>query len=192
MPLGDSARKIDEGLVRLRRTRTIDLLQPGKTAPDVRATLERLGLTCSDELVSLYEWHDGTDATSGAILDDLHLFPGFYLLTLADAAATYEAFEDDPRWDRSWFPILANGGGDFFTVVCDEFGGVVRFRIEDSEHPVEYSSISKLLETIAAAFENGVFYVDDRGYLEMHDDVFAALASRLDGDVDGCVGGDVD
>lgn len=189
-----SQRRIDDGLAKLQRARTIDLLAPGTTAERVRETLHRAGLTCTDDLVSLYEWHDGTDATTGATLDDLHLFPGYCLLALEDAAANYEAFRDDERWDRAWFPILANGGGDFYAVVCnndaDDRGHVVHFRIEDSDQIVEFSSVPNLLATLAAGYDDGVFYVDDRGYIEMDDVSFAALARRLNSDVDFWRAGD--
>jgi cell wall assembly regulator SMI1 len=179
----DSRRRIDHGLAKLQRARTIELLRPGTTAQRVTETLERTGLSCANDLVSLYEWHDGTDATTGATLDDLHLFPGYYLLTLDDAAANYKAFKNDERWDRDWFPILANGGGDFYAVVCSEGGQdrgrVLHFRLEDTDRSVEFSSVSQLLATLAAGYDEGVFFVDDRGYLEMQDTLFAALAKRL-------------
>jgi len=56
---------------------------------------------------------------------------------------------------------------------------VRHFRIEDSEHPVEFLTIRDMLTTIAAGFERGVFFVDDHGYLEMDDLAFGSLAAEL-------------
>src|SRR4051812_5140596 len=157
------------GLNRLRRTTTVDRLRPGIPASRFGAVLEELGLRPPPDLASVYEWHDGTDATAGALLDDLHLFPGFYFLTLNDAVANYRSFRDDKRWDTSWFPVFANGGGDFLVVVCKaghrDWGKIVHFRIDESDHPVEFSSTEALLTTVAAAYKDGVYYVDARGYL---------------------------
>jgi hypothetical protein len=36
-----------------------------------------------------------------------------------------------------------------------------------------------MLRTLAAAFDRGVFYVDGKGYLEMDDRTFGALAGEL-------------
>ena len=84
-------------------------------------------------------------------------------------------------------PVFANGGGDFYAVVCDDarddYGSVVHFRIDDSEHPIEFGSLRAMLETLAAAFVRGVFYIDRSAYLEMDDMQFAALAATMNDDV---------
>lgn len=178
---------IDAGLKRLGRTKTLSLLRPGLPVDEVHRSLQALELESPEDLACAYAWHDGTDASTGVPLDDLHLFPGFYFLSLHDACANHKAFRDDDRWDESWFPILANGGGDFFAVVCatgPQYGRVVHFRIDALNHPVEYSSTEALFRTIATAYEDGVFFVDEHGYLEMSDPVFIALAGRLNADVE--------
>jgi len=177
---------IDVGLKRLGRTATIQMLQPGLPASECYKTLETLELDASGDLATIYAWHNGTSTTDGVVLDDLHLFPGFYFLSLQEAVANYVAFKGDDRWDPSWLPVFGNGGGDFFVVVCDrdlkEWGQVVHFRIDESEHPLEFASIEAMLATVAAAYEEGVYYVDDRGYLEMDDYSYIALATRMNGD----------
>jgi cell wall assembly regulator SMI1 len=109
------------------------------------------------------------------------LFPGFYFLSLEDAVANYRAFVADPRWTPGWLPLFANGGGDFYvTDVSGEPAGVVRhFRIEESEHPVEFLTIGSMLATVAAGFERAIFFVDADGYLEMDDLAYADLAAQL-------------
>jgi hypothetical protein len=78
-------------------------------------------------------------------------------------------------------PLFANGGGDFYvTDVSGEPAGVVRhFRIEESEHPVEFLTIGSMLATVAAGFERAIFFVDADGYLEMDDLAYADLAAQL-------------
>lgn len=71
---------ITTGLHHLGRTATVDLLRPGLPPEQTRADLHERGLVPSDELVQLYAWHDGTDGPAGTLLDDMHLFPGFYFL----------------------------------------------------------------------------------------------------------------
>ncbi|MDQ6719297.1 MAG: SMI1/KNR4 family protein, partial [Candidatus Dormibacteraeota bacterium] len=106
--------EVSRELVRLGRKTTIALLRPGIPTRASEAMLRQHGLQVPFGLPELYAWHDGTDATTGVPLDDLHLFPGYYFLSLEDATRNYAAFRDDPRWNPAWLPIFANGGGDFF------------------------------------------------------------------------------
>ncbi len=176
---------VDKALQRLDRSVLQRSLQPGLPASGVRAALGGVGLSSTPELEALYSWRDGT-STAGVVLDDIHLFPGFYLLSVADAVANYRAFVIDSRWATGWLPIFANGGGDFYVLdLSSPAASPVRhFRIDESEHPIEFSSLGALLTTLAAAFEQGVFFIDPSGYLEMDDLVFGELAAELNPDVD--------
>ncbi len=172
---------IEIGLERLGRRILLSALRPGLDADQTRMLLRGCDLPGSEQVESLYSWRDGTETEGIPTLDDIHLFPGFYLLSLEDAVANYRAFVSDQRWTPGWLPIFANGGGDFYvTDLSGEMPGVVRhFRIEESEHPVEFLTVRDMLTTIAAGFARGVFFVDDHGYLEMDDLAFGSLAAEL-------------
>lgn len=45
--------------------------------------------------------------------------PGFYLLSLQEAIASYKVFVSDARWRTGWFSVFADGGGDFYVVDFD-------------------------------------------------------------------------
>ena len=184
--LGSPLAAIETALQRLDRQVLVSSLQAGLQVETVRSSLSAAGLTSSGELESLYGWRDGTSTPGVAALDDIHLFPGFYLLSLEDALANHRAFASDPRWRATWLPIFANGGGDFYVLdLSATAGGSVRhFRIEESEHPIEFGSLRALLTTVAAAFDRGIFFVDPSGYLEMDDLVFAELAAELNPDIE--------
>jgi cell wall assembly regulator SMI1 len=127
----------------------------------------------------LYSWRDGTDTEGIRKLGDISLFPGYYFLSLADAIANYRAFLPDRRWMPAWLPIFANGGGDFYVSDLSAAGIVRHFRIEESEHPVEFLTVSDMLRTIATGFERKLFFVDDEGYLEMDYTAFGSMAAEL-------------
>ena len=150
------------------------------------AALELRGLAVNEELIELYEWRNGTEAATGATLDDLHLVPGFYFRSLGDAITTYDSFVRSDRWDMAWLPLLANGGGDFLAVDCSKGqylnGAVYHYRIEQASHPMEYRSIGAMLATFASAFEDCIFKVVPTGYLEMDDDAYALLAASCNPD----------
>jgi cell wall assembly regulator SMI1 len=169
-------------LERLDRSQLLARLQPGIPSADVRHALSRLGLAGSDDLLGLYEWHNGTRVPEGTALDDVHFFPGFYFLALDDATTNFLAFRDDGRWSSTWLPIFSNGGGDFYAVDCgthsETLGAVIGFMVDQIEQPVEYESLRSMMATLADCFEQGVFFVDRRGYLEMDYARHAEIARR--------------
>ena len=90
----------------------------------VRSSLAAVGLTSIRELEELYGWKNGTSIAGVAAVDDIHLFPGFYLLSIEDAVANYRAFAPDARWMGGWLPVFANGGGDFYVLDLNTSAGV--------------------------------------------------------------------
>lgn len=173
--------EIEAALQKLKRNALLAALRPGLDAERTRSLLGEVGLPRSGPVEALYGWRDGTNTDRVGALDDIHFFPGFYFLSLEDAVANYRVFVADERWTPGWLPVFANGGGDFYvTDLSGELSGSVRhFRIEESEHPVEFSTIGNMLLTIAAGFKRGVFFVDADGYLEMDDLAFASVAAEL-------------
>lgn len=176
---------IEKALHRLARDLLAERLQDGVPTDVVRARLALVGGDSTPELESLYGWRNGTSTKGVSALDDIYLFPGYYLLSLEDAVANYQAFADDARWAAGWLPIFANGGGDFYVLDLGEAGRspVRHFRIDESEHPVEFLSLGSMLATLAVAFDRGVFFIDHSGYLEMDDLAFGDVAAELNPDV---------
>jgi cell wall assembly regulator SMI1 len=173
--------RIERRLVSLRRSSLLALLREGVASGVVRSVLAQFGLRSIPDLEALYGWRNGTEAEQAVSLDGIHLFPGFYLLSLQDATINYQEFVKDSRWTPGWLPIFASGGGDFYVVALtgDLPGEVRHFRIDQPEHPVEFDSLGAMLETLAEGFDRRIFYVDARGYLEMDDLKFAWMAGRL-------------
>ena len=179
--LEDSLSLIEAALRRLDHS-AIAFLRPGLAQGEASARLHEHALPAPGELCSLYAWHDGTDTTTDATLGELWLFPGFYLSSLDQALANYRAFRHDRRWNPAWLPVLADGGGDL--LVLDTAGHpascpVRHFRIEESEHPVEYPSIRDMAATFAAAYERGLVLRNSDGWLDLDDSAYAVVAAEL-------------
>lgn len=183
--LSPSLATIEHALRRLGRRVLLESLQEGVPAEVVRSSLAAADLQSSSQLETLYGWKNGTSTDGVAAVDDIHLFPGFYLLSLEDALANYREFVTHDRWTIGWLPLFANGGGDFYFIDLSQptAGTVGHFRIEESEHPSEFGSLQALMATLATAFERGVFFVDPSGYLEMDDLVFAGVAAEFNPDI---------
>jgi hypothetical protein len=167
-------------LRRLGREEVVGRLQPPLDESIVVGRLHEVEVEPTREVVDLFGWRNGTHASTGMLLDDLHFFPGFYFLSLAEAVISYRRFRDDERWDRSWFPLFANGGGDFYAAVCrpgELTSPIVGFLLGQPEHPVEYETLTAMVNTLLAAFREGVFFVEG-GALEVDDARYAMLARR--------------
>lgn len=172
--------RIEFGLRRLGRSALIDSLLPGLSVEDVGRQMKAAGLCTSFMVEELYSWKDGTE-TSGKLLDDIQMFPGFFMLSMEDAVVNYRTLVRDSRWSAGWVPLFANGGGDFYLVELghQSCGAVRHFRIDETDHPIEFRSVFDMMSTLAAGFDLGVFFVDEYGYLEMNDPQFADLAATM-------------
>jgi cell wall assembly regulator SMI1 len=165
----------------LSRTYVLERLQPGLDKAQLTAEFAALGLDPPELLVELYAWRNGTAITPSDVLDDIHFFPGFYFPSFEHASADYMAFKDDQRWSESWFPVFANGGGDFYAVDCAHSqtrGAVIGFLLDEPEQLVEHLDLLTMFRAIQQAYEAGVYFTAD-DYLEADDEAFIEIARRL-------------
>jgi hypothetical protein len=182
---GDLTKDLDRilaGLGRLGRTRILELLRPGVPPDRTRETLEQFSLVPPRDLCEVYAWRDGTDVGAAATVDELYLFPGYYFLALEHAVTEYRARIDND-WHAAWFPMLTDGGGGFFAVVCDstdrEFGQVVGLDGDGFPPAVAFFSVGRMVATIVQAYDDDMIHCDDNGYLEWEDEAFRELASQM-------------
>lgn len=166
-------------LTRLRRP-AAGLLQPGLSREAIAKIESKLPFELAPELVALYSAMNGTRARTGDVLDDLHFFPGFYLLSLEDAATEYRRMRRSRQWKPSWFPVFANDAGDYYAVPCgrEASQGVIGFIRGEPEQEVEYVSLDAMLRTIVECFAKGAFFVKGKGF-EIDDEKHSRIAKRL-------------
>lgn len=180
-------------LEKLRRP-VVDELRPGLQCAALEVRTRTLQIALPEELKELYRWRDGTEIRKGSLLDDLHFFPGYYLMSLDDALTSYELFQDDPRWDHTWFPVFANGGGDFYAVVtCQQECGtrsvpVVGFLFGEPDHEIEYECLTAMISCLSVCFEKEIFFVSAEGYLEADDDRQFQVDQNFNASLDGYAG----
>jgi|GEM_PF-1242768 cell wall assembly regulator SMI1 len=138
-----------------------DRRRAGLAPERIETILTGLGMDAPSGLLELYCACDGTSTYESDTIGEIQFFPGFYWMSLEDAATVYRAVSKSDEWDPSWLPFFANGGGDFYALVCDEkspyFGEVVGFVIGEVSQIVEFESIFSLFQTIARSFDDGVF-----------------------------------
>lgn len=163
------AQEIESWLLKHNRP-VIPLLQNGLSFSQIDSIVGNLSIRIPEELKELYTWHNGTNKINGYILGDVDFFPGFHFIPLEDALAYYRSFVKDLRWDVSWFPFFANGGGDFYVAQCERYPTkqtpVIGFMLGRDDHEVEYHSIEKMLQTFNECYKRDVFYISESGYLD--------------------------
>lgn len=164
------------------------LLNNGLSEGEIDAAFNQVGIEPTKELVELYTWRNGSPVEEGTPLDDVQIIPGYHFLSLKDAISCYLAMKDDSRWNPSWFPVFANGGGDFYAVDLSQSDGdsapVVGFILGEIEQEIEYQSLTTMLLTFSECFEKGIVFKTEDGYLEMDDDQQAEIATRNNPEVE--------
>jgi hypothetical protein len=137
----------------------------------IDAKARSLSIVVTQELRELYHIVGGTSVSNGDLLEDLHWFPiGFYMLALDDAAVMYRTFVSDTRWSRTWFPVFANGGGDFIAQVLTArplaAAPLVHFLLGEGEQQVQFESLTNMLGFMCECFDRNICFVNEDGALD--------------------------
>jgi hypothetical protein len=173
-------------LVRLQRP-AVRLLQEPLRPEEIRFRLQEVQLLPTDELTELYSWKNGTKSAQGNTLGDMHFFPGFYFMSLDKAIQAYHAWAGR-EWNLAWFPVFANGGGDFYAVELShnsaKESAVVGFMLGQPEQDVEFESLLSMARTISACYDVGIYRVGDKGYLEANYEAIPAIAKKFNPTLD--------
>ncbi len=177
---------LDECIAHLARLGqpVVSRLQPGLTDAEVAQIEATLPFRLTQELRAVYRWRNGIPVAEGDILGNLWFFPGFYLPPLQYARQTFEERKLAKQWRRGWFPLFEDGAGDFYIVPCpqkktEDKAPVIGFIHGEPEQRVEYLDITTMVETIAACYAAGAFFVNSDGILDIDDDAQARIARRL-------------
>ncbi|TDC80488.1 hypothetical protein [Streptomyces hainanensis] len=132
---------------------------------------------------------NGVTHTPDQTQDDAAFIPGYEPLSLQEAAAIRADFGDSPPLpEKTWFPLLATGGGDLYAAVPAPEGTHSRvFSVMTGYPPrLAYQSIEQMLSVFNRCYGEGIFFVNDEaGMLDADDDRWEELedeALRADGD----------
>ncbi len=160
---------VNDFLKSMRRP-VVGRLKPALSMDAMEALARDLPFKLTEELQELFNTINGTHVEVGDPLDDLHWIPGYYLLCLEDALIMYDTFKADPRWSPDWFPVLANGAGDFVIQRQPSkqlrFGPIWNFMIDEQEPWQEAASLTSWLGMTEECFRQKAYFVDSTGFLE--------------------------
>lgn len=160
-------------------------LNPGITSLKIQELFEEIPLQPNQDLHALYAWRNGTKDSEGITLGELAFFPGFYLMSLEESIQTYMELRETDDWDKSWFPIFASGGGDFYAMnlAPEAQGQILGFYVFEEDPQIEYLSLKSMLTTLKACYEQGIIFRNEQGYLDMDYRKHAEIAHEINPDV---------
>lgn len=163
----------------------LDHLNPGLSSQQIQELFEEIPLQPNQDLRALYTWRNGSKDCEGITLGELAFFPGFYLMSLEESIQTYMELRARNGWDKSWFPIFASGGGDFYAMnlAPEAQGQILGFYVFEEESQVEYRSLKSMLATLKACYEQGIIIRNERGYLDMDYRKHAEIAHDINPEV---------
>ena len=163
----------------------VDHLNPGLSSQKTQELFEEIPLQPTQDLRALYTWRNGSKDSEGITLGELAFFPGFYLMSLEESIQTYLELRERNGWDKSWFPIFASGGGDFYAMnlASEAQGQILGFYVFEEEPQVEYWSLKSMLTTFKVCYEQGIIFRNEQGYLDMDYRKHAEIAHEINPDV---------
>ncbi len=147
---------------------TDDLFLAGLTSEEICEATVIFPFMLPDSVLALYEWRNGT-IRSGR---DSDFFPGWRFVSLTEAMERYSVLYDpiDNLWSDRWFPLFSSPDISTYGVACKDVsrddGEVVAYEYTLGAD-VEFESLEAMLETILKAYETGVYYLDEKGQLEV-------------------------
>ena len=163
----------------------VDHLNPGISSQQIQELFEETPLQPNQDLRALYTWRNGSKDCEGITLGELAFFPGFYLMSLEESIQTYMELRARNGWDKSWFPIFASGGGDFYAMnlAPEAQGQILGFYVFEEEAQVEYRSLESMLITLKNCYEQGIIFRNEQGYLDMDYRKHAEIAHDINPDL---------
>ena len=176
--------KIETSLQQLHHS-CVDHLNPGLSSQKIQELFEEIPLQPNQDLHALYAWRNGSEDSEGITLGELAFLPGFYFMSLEESIQTYLELRETDDWKKSWFPIFASGGGDFYAMnLAPEAQGQIHgVYVYEEEPQVEYRSLKSMLTTFKVCYEQGVIFRNEQGYLEMDYRKHAEIAHEMNPDV---------
>ena len=163
----------------------VDHLNPGISSQQIQELFKETPLQLNQDLRALYTWRNGSKDCEGITLGELAFFPGFYLMSLEESIQTYLELRETDAWGKSWFPIFASGGGDFYAMnlAPEAQGQILGFYVFEEEGQVEYRSLKSMLATLKACYEQGIIFRNEQGYLDMDYRKHAEVAHDINPEV---------
>ena len=138
-------------------------LNPGIERASILDAFSEFPCQPTEELIRLWEWRNGTQSTPVPFIW-YHDF-----LSVEDSLSEYKQLTSNPLiiWNKNWIPIFSFEGEWYFTECYEETqiaSPVGYLFIETQEPTYTYLSLTRMLETAAAWFNQGAVFWDNESW----------------------------
>jgi hypothetical protein len=135
-------------------------LGKGLSKVEIEARIKTKAVPCvlADEVVELYQWHDGTSIMDAALTPDTDFVWHHAFLSLDNALAAWETNQRTKKWPKNWFPLFAYDHEHYFIVCEPEARPATPIYFKDDVEPdriLAFTNLTTMIETTVAWFESG-------------------------------------
>ena len=145
------------------QTEIPDALNPGIDRASILTAFSNLPCQPTEESIQLWTWHNGTQYSSVPFIW-YHDF-----LSVEDAISEYRQLASNPLigWGKNWIPVFSFQD-EWYFVECYEEARVASpvgyLFLENTEVYYTYLSLTRMLETAAAWFDQGAVFWDNESW----------------------------
>jgi cell wall assembly regulator SMI1 len=170
----------------------LKILRKPASKNDLEMTECRLGLNLNKELIELYSVADGIESDDKTPSGLLGLIPIHEFMSLNNAIHYYKNYIDfdnaflnlDTNFkpDKKLFPFLEDGAGNCYWVDLNDntkdYGKIFWTNTFGDNPDYMFDSLTVMFQVISEAYEKGIFWVDDEGYLHCDYDAYGELKAK--------------
>lgn len=153
--------------------KTPDFLLPGMSIGAYESRVKSLPFHLPESAKEMYLWSEGLHPSRG-VGTSFCPYYGFESLSVSvEMYLLLSSQQDFPRFANEthrWFPMFHGGSTDFLGIVTAESkvgDGEVYDDMHDDSPEVAYLNLESMLRTVLAAFEQGIYYIDSYGSLNV-------------------------
>ena len=135
--------------------------------------------------------YDNVSGTKRSIQEQelFDFIPGYRLIHILELESENNVLKERTKWDdqiQKVIPFLANYSSDYICYVkmADGKECVVSIMHDSPDVVVMHSNTARFLETICAFYKDGVYYLDDDGYLDYDFDKQGKIGAKLNQNID--------
>jgi len=159
-------------------------LKAGYDAMFVNELLNRLHIQ-NDALATFYGWRNGIMNMADGLIGEMELFPNGIILSLEESENIYTLYTQDQVWEKIFFPIFTNGGGDYFLYDVDDKSPTYEMiflyapsLLLDEKPQTIYDSLESLIETQIQCLNNDAYNFDSKGIDNIDYDLLYDISAK--------------
>jgi cell wall assembly regulator SMI1 len=139
-------------------------LKKGLTEDKIRELEIKYKINLPTSLKDLYSTYNGVN-TEGKTIGELSIFPNGIFLSLEESFSAFNVNTEHNYWEKSYFPICANGDGDFILVQLapeEDFDRIYWYSPSNTDFDCItsiYDNEFSMINTVIKCYEKGAYFI---------------------------------